>query len=216
MPKAFSESEKEYIRQRLIEAGQKQFSTFGLKKTNIEELATAVGISKGAFYLFYESKEALFMEIAEQAEVRFRGEVLALLNQVEGSPRQRLFSVLKEAFTVWKTLPTLQLFTRGDYELIFHRIGAGKFQSHLNADSEFIETLITRCQQAGIPIQVSPAEISSLMYALFLFTLHEDNFPLGDFTATLDVLIDLVVAFCLGEVQIQPDILLRFTTRKED
>ena len=57
MPKAFSEAEKEMIRRKLLEQGYKQFSTYGLKKTNIDELAAAAGISKGAFYIFYESKE---------------------------------------------------------------------------------------------------------------------------------------------------------------
>jgi AcrR family transcriptional regulator len=216
MPKAFSEPEKEYIRQQLIVQGQKQFSAFGLKKTNVEELAAAAGISKGAFYIFYESKEALFMEVAEQTEIRFRREVLAMLNQSDGSPHQRLFSVLKKAFTLWKTMPILQLFTRSDYELIFHRIGAEKLRAHLNSDYDFLETLRMQCCQAGIPIRVNTAEISNLMYVLFLFTLHEDNFPAGNFIATLDVLIDLVTAFCLGEVAIQPEILLRFTVKQEE
>ncbi|NTU61928.1 MAG: TetR/AcrR family transcriptional regulator, partial [Chloroflexi bacterium] len=36
MPKGFTEQEKELIRKRLIEQGYKQFSAYGLKKTNIE------------------------------------------------------------------------------------------------------------------------------------------------------------------------------------
>ncbi len=69
MPKGFTEYEKELIRKRLLEQGQRLFSAYGLKKTNIEEIAKAAGISKGAFYNFYESKEALFMEVIEQAEI---------------------------------------------------------------------------------------------------------------------------------------------------
>ena len=38
------------------------------------------GISKGAFYLFYESKEALFMEVVEMVEKRFRQEMLAAVD----------------------------------------------------------------------------------------------------------------------------------------
>ena len=66
MPKAFTEQEKELIRKRLLEQGYKQFSAYGLRKTNIEEVASACGISKGAFYLFYPSKEALFMDVVER------------------------------------------------------------------------------------------------------------------------------------------------------
>ena len=98
MPKAFTQQEKEWIGERLLEQGYKQFSAHGLKKTTIEELAEAAGISKGAFYLFYESKEALFMDVAEQAEKRFRQEVLAAIDMPGPSPRARLFSVLKKAY----------------------------------------------------------------------------------------------------------------------
>ena len=41
MPKAFSTKEKEIIRQTLLDAGRKQFSQFGLRKTNVAELARA-------------------------------------------------------------------------------------------------------------------------------------------------------------------------------
>jgi AcrR family transcriptional regulator len=77
MPKAFSEREKELITARLLEEGHKLFATYGLKKTNVEEIAAAAGVSKGAFYLFYDSKEAFFMDVVEQVERRYRQEILA-------------------------------------------------------------------------------------------------------------------------------------------
>lgn len=62
MPRGFTESEKEKIREKLIGACQKRWSRYGYKKTSVEELCRKAGISKGAFYLFFESKEALFCE----------------------------------------------------------------------------------------------------------------------------------------------------------
>ena len=62
MPRGFTESEKEKIRENLIGACQKRWSRYGYKKTSVEELCRKAGISKGAFYLFFESKEALFCE----------------------------------------------------------------------------------------------------------------------------------------------------------
>ncbi len=87
MPKAFTDYEKNMIGERLLAQGYIQFSTRGLKKTSIEELAMAAGISKAAFYIFYESKEALFMDVVEQAEERFRSEVLAAIDLPGPSPR---------------------------------------------------------------------------------------------------------------------------------
>jgi AcrR family transcriptional regulator len=111
MPKAFTEQEKELIRKRLLEQGHKQFSAYGLRKTNIEELAEAAGISKGAFYLFYDSKEALFMEVVEQVEERLRQELFAMVDLPGPSPRARLFAILHHAFHRVKTIPLLRFLT---------------------------------------------------------------------------------------------------------
>ncbi len=56
MPKAFSDHEKEMIHSQMREKGKALFEKQGLKKTSVDELTEAVGISKGAFYLFYESE----------------------------------------------------------------------------------------------------------------------------------------------------------------
>jgi AcrR family transcriptional regulator len=63
MPKAFNENEKFEIRKRLMAAGRECFSRWGLKKTTVEDLVRPAGIAKGSFYLFFESKEALYIEI---------------------------------------------------------------------------------------------------------------------------------------------------------
>ena len=52
MPKAFGAHEKELINARLLEHGYELFSQYGLKKTSIEELAVASGISKAALLYF--------------------------------------------------------------------------------------------------------------------------------------------------------------------
>jgi hypothetical protein len=41
------------------------------------------------------------------------------------------------------------------------------------------------------------------MYALILTTLHQDDFGPNVLNSTVDLLLELVAAFCLGEVVIQ-------------
>ncbi len=204
MPKAFTEQEKELIRKRLLEQGHKQFSAYGLRKTNIEEMAEASGISKGAFYLFYASKEALFMEVVEQVEQRFRQELFAMVDLPGPSPRARLFALLHHAFHRVKTIPLLQFLTSNDYELLIRRVPPETFQKHVANDRAFINELIIRCQHAGIPIRVPPEEMISLLYPLVLIILHEDEyagvFPLG---GSVNVFLEVVAAVILGEIELQ-------------
>ena len=63
MPRAFTDAERERIRERLLAVGRELFARYGLRKTTVEELARASGIAKGTFYLFFPSKEALYAEV---------------------------------------------------------------------------------------------------------------------------------------------------------
>jgi AcrR family transcriptional regulator len=204
MPKAFTEQEKELIRKRLLEQGHKQFSAYGLRKTNIEELAEASGISKGAFYLFYKSKEALFMEVVEQIEERLRQELFAMIDLPGPSPRSRLFAILHQAFHSVKTIPLLRFLTGSDFDLLIRRVPPETFQEHVAHDRAFINELITRCQNAGIPIRVHAEQLVSLLYPLVLTILYEDEyaatFPLG---GSVDVFLELVAALWVGEIELQ-------------
>jgi len=164
MPKAFNEQEKQIIRQRLLEQGYKQFSAYGLKKTNIEEIAKAAGISKGAFYGFYTSKEELFMDVIEETEIRVRKELMAVIDLPGPSARARLYQIFKKAISFFASLPILHVFSGGDFELLFQRIPGKKLQDHLSSDLGFFEELISRCQTAGIPIQVKAEQVVSLFF----------------------------------------------------
>jgi len=201
MPKGFTEREKELIRSRLLEAGFKQFSTYGLQKTNVEELASAAGISKGAFYIFYDSKETLFMDVMEQVEQRFRGEIISAIDLPGPSARLRLFNVLKKAFELLEAIPILQFITGRDFDVLFRRIPADIFKEHMASDRRFFSELVEHCRRSGIPIRAEPAEIVSLLYPLVLTVLYKDSFIGSSFGASIDLHLELVAAYCLGEVE---------------
>jgi AcrR family transcriptional regulator len=199
MPRGFTDHEKEVIRTRLLDEGFKLFSKYGLRKANVDELASAAGISKGAFYNFFESKEALYMDVVEQVETRMRQGIMATIDRPGSSPRARLVAIFKSAFDLFDTLPILQ-FLPADYELLFRRIPEGKIREHLSNDSKFFEVLVERCRQAGIPIQAPIDQISGLMYTLFLARMHGDDFGPGFFSNASGLLLELIAAFCLGDV----------------
>jgi AcrR family transcriptional regulator len=203
MPKAFSEHEKEIISQHLLEQGYRLFSVYGLKKTNVDEIAHAAGISKGAFYSFYESKEELFLEVIEQAEKRVREQLLATIDLPGPSPRARLFAVLQKAFHLFTEIPMLQFFTGRDYDLLFRRIPVEQLQEHLVNDLAFIEELITRLKGAGIPVRAQTTEITALLYPLVLSILHQEELGRFNFPHGIDMHLELVAAFWLGEVELR-------------
>lgn len=57
-------------RARLLEAGKVVFERDGFLQARISDIATEAGVSHGSFYHYFDTKEALFREIAEEVEVR--------------------------------------------------------------------------------------------------------------------------------------------------
>ena len=55
----------------LVAAARAEFARKGLRGARVEDITSACGLSKGAFYLHFESKEALFGELVE----KFFGEI---------------------------------------------------------------------------------------------------------------------------------------------
>ncbi len=65
-PKGFSDTEKDELRTKLCLECECSWALHGYKKTSIGELTANIGISTGAFYLLYFSKEDLFCETLER------------------------------------------------------------------------------------------------------------------------------------------------------
>jgi AcrR family transcriptional regulator len=58
-------------RSALVAAARREFVRVGLQRARIEDITNASGLSKGAFYLHFESKEALFRELVTELEAQF-------------------------------------------------------------------------------------------------------------------------------------------------
>ena len=68
MPRGFTEIEKENIRRMLLESCQASWKKYGYRHTSVDTLCLGAGISKGAFYKFFKSKEELFAETVKSIQ----------------------------------------------------------------------------------------------------------------------------------------------------
>jgi AcrR family transcriptional regulator len=195
MPKAFSEQEKEAIRAQMRERGKKLFEKQGIKKTSVDELAQTVGISKGAFYLFYESKEELLMEILEELEKDFRARIFNFSIRPKSDARLLLAKLFKDALLTWDEYPLLKNFGMTDYEYLARKLPPQRVQAHVNRDNEFVNEFIKRIKREGIVIKASPRIISNLMKSLFFVSLHRDDLGIDAYIEAMEILADLVARY---------------------
>lgn len=199
MPRAFSETEKETIRLQMREKGKKLFEKHGLKKTSVDEITEAVGISKGAFYLFYESKEELFLEIAEQIEKEIQASILEFVTQPNTNARENVSAMLKDLLFTWDAYPLLKNFSKSDFDYLVRKIPAERVMQHVKSDEDFTNQLVKKIKREGITVKASPRVVGNLMKSLFFLSLHRDDMGETSYEESMNMLIDLVAGYIVGE-----------------
>jgi AcrR family transcriptional regulator len=199
MPKAFSDHEKEIIRAQMREKGKTLFEKQGLKKTSVDELTEAVGISKGAFYLFYESKEELFLEIMEQLETEIQTAILQFTIAPKEDARKNVSEMLTSFLLTWDAYPLLKNFGKADFEYLARKIPPQRIQQHIQRDNDFTSDFLTKIEREGIAVKVSPDVVSNLIKSLFFVSLHREDLGSSAYEESISVLADLVAGYIVGE-----------------
>lgn len=122
MPRKFREDEKKAIRQALLEAAKTMFRQYGIQKTSVAALTEAAGISQGAFYLFFPSKEALFYEVFRREEQKLK-EVLLAEWAMRPLTKDRFAEMLIQAVKSIEQEPILRLMIdRKEYEWLMRKL----------------------------------------------------------------------------------------------
>ncbi|MFQ4767546.1 TetR/AcrR family transcriptional regulator [Clostridioides difficile] len=120
MAKSFTEIEKDNIRKRLISECEINWSKYGYKKTNIDELCSKSGIAKGSFYTFFDSKEKLFFEVLNGIQNRLISSVDEILSNMP--PKEGFAKALKMLYRLYDKNPFLYSPNNPDYITLLNKI----------------------------------------------------------------------------------------------
>lgn len=74
----------ETTRQRLIDAAGKRFYRDGFRSVGIDQILADVGISKTAFYKYYQSKDDLVLDVLNDHDRWFRDSFAAMIRKAGG------------------------------------------------------------------------------------------------------------------------------------
>jgi len=193
MPKGFTESEKQRIRKKLIERGREHFERFGVRKTNVADLAREAGIAKGTFYLFFDSKEDLFLTINEEFDKQLQREAARRLEKSK-DPKKTLREFLLYVFDLFDTNPMLKLAAdKEEFERLSRKIPPDKFKAHQESTRNFFTKLIKKWQQEGLIRDHDPEVIVGAVKSLYFVFMHRDFIGEDIFSEVSDLLIDSLV-----------------------
>jgi len=194
VPKSFSSEEQSEIRESLLNTGEDLFSTFGLKKTTVEELTESVGIAKGSFYKFFDSKEALYYEVYRREEKKMKGRVLMTLYGQEFSAAA-FADFLLEAIKQIEKYPIMRrMYLENEYKQVIRKIPQSYLDEHTSEDISELTPLIRQWQESGQMIQRDPEIITSAIRGFFILVIHKDDIGEEYYDETVEFM-----AQCLAE-----------------
>lgn len=171
MPRGFNETEKDAIRGALLSAGRARLATTGMHKTSVDELARAAHISKGAFYQFFPSKEALFITLFVEAEREYRDELRMFARRPGRSSSARLLAFFRDALGSYRQTPSLSKVSREDMAALFRALSPGGMRPSPSDEEAFAAELLGIFRENGVKVRCKPLALSSLMQAIFLLDL---------------------------------------------
>lgn len=191
MPKIYSENERAYIRQRLMEEAKVCLSRFGMKKTTVDELVKRVNIPKGTFYLFYESKELLFFDVI----CVFHDEIQSdLMKQIDAMNKElTMDKVTSMIFGLYKKVEESFLFpfmTNGDMELLMRKLPMEVVKNHAEKDDLSIERLLVMLPRVK---KENIKTFSAAFRAIFLSMLHKREIGDDVFDDALKIMIHGII-----------------------
>ena len=146
MPRAFTDTERAAIRERLLAAGKDLFARRGIRATTVEQLARAAGVSKGAFYLFYPSKEALFFAIVEEVETAMQAR---LEQQVAAAPHDALRLLLRASLQARDENPLFDVAISEEAVAVMRTMSPEEQEAFLRRDVEMTEAIAAHLAAAG-------------------------------------------------------------------
>ena len=187
MPKTFSESERAYIKERLFAEAQKCLATYGIRKTTIDELVKRVGIPKGTFYLFYESKEQLLFEVITEFDKEAQEQMIKAFTALPGMPDADAFTdiILRFYRRVGESfLP--RLMQSGELEYFMRTVPPELSRQHAERDEEAMKRMF-----AAFPGMQSDraAVLSAAFRGVFLTLLFKDEIGADIYEDALRVLV---------------------------
>lgn len=195
----FTETEKTHIRGRLMAAGRELFAARGVKKTSIEDLTRPAGIAKSSFYAFFDSKEALYLELL-MAERRRMVEELSATLPAAGEARETVVHFLRAAIReIESSALTRRVITHPEeWRMVVRRVSPEQMEANIAESTLATLSFIREGQESGEIIAARPEVIAGLVRAVVALTTHKDDIGRDIYPEVMEMMIDFVAGGLTG------------------
>ncbi|MFA9380799.1 MAG: TetR/AcrR family transcriptional regulator [Acetanaerobacterium sp.] len=193
MPRSFTEDERKYIKQRLVEQAKICLEQYGVRRTTVDELVKRANIPKGTFYLFYSSKELVFFDVLSELHEQLHTHIIGHVQSMgESATARDVADLCMGVFQMVDQSLLHRLIEDGELELLMRKLPPEVAAAHAGEDDMSMEKLISLLP--GVHIRPERIAVySAAMRAVFLTTLHRHE--VGDelFDDALRVMLEGVI-----------------------
>lgn len=141
---AFSDFETEQIHKALLREARHCAAVTGMRKTSVDELTQAVGISKGSFYKFFASKELLFFAVLEDIHTELYEVADCVLHDCPDlPPSERAASAILAVCRRMSDAGVMS-FIENDVSLLLQRLPDDIKSEHYHDDETHIRSLLEK------------------------------------------------------------------------
>lgn len=156
---------------RILHQAMRIFLEKGYHGTTIDDITKGAGLTKGALYWHFESKEALLKKIIEEFEKRFLDGLMAAVEKVNGSTVDKLekYFNYNAAFSYYNRELCVSFTTLSGELVGAHHSIEPEIRRIYKKYQNFLTNLILR----GKKEQVFKKEIDAALAALTLIAFHD-------------------------------------------
>ena len=169
---AFTDEQNETIRKDLIREARRCGITIGMRKTSVEQLTNAVGISKGSFYKFFDSKELLFFAVLEDIHTEGYAAAQKTLQENESLPPADRAAAAILAACRWLAETKAFLFIEKDADFLLRRLPEEVTTAHYHDDETHIRALL---EAGGLQPKGGMALAAATVRGLILTVSHQEQ-----------------------------------------
>lgn len=189
MPRPFTDAERKEIHARLIATARAHFGDRGYRKANVAEIARDAGIGKGSVYLFFDSKAALFMSVAEVVETEVREAFLRdARDRSLPTARERLEHLFAFHVRALDRDPFLHVaLDPEETASLFREMPPAVAESHRQADVAFFEEILASWTEEGASHAIDARVLAEVLRALYVILLHRELIGSEDIEQLLDL-----------------------------
>ncbi|MCC3371978.1 TetR/AcrR family transcriptional regulator [Cohnella sp. REN36] len=181
------------IKSDIFNHGKALFSTKGFKKTNIKEIAQAVGIGVGTFYNYYASKEQLFLEVYIQENESFKKRLMESID-LDQEPVDVIHQLISRNIEAIHTNPILKEWYSRDFYKGLEQYYRNDVSKNMDYFRGFYMELFKKWQvqgkiRADIDDDLLPAFLDSLVY----IDMHKDDIGIQHFPKLIQYLAEFIM-----------------------